>query len=48
MEFKISKELADAIINYLAQKPFAEVYQLVAGLQQIKPVEAPVYENKAE
>ncbi len=38
MEFIISKELAEKILQYLATKPFGEVYQLVGELQKITPM----------
>lgn len=38
----ISFELTNAIAQYLAQRPYAEVYQLIAALQQLQPApEAP-------
>lgn len=41
-ELLIPLELAEAIANYLAQRPYAEVYQLIAALQQLQPApEAP-------
>lgn len=39
MKLEISQELAQKIINYLASKPFAEVFQLIGEMQQLKPVE---------
>ena len=40
---EITNELAQALVNYLASKPYGEVYQLIGLLQQqaqVKP-EAP-------
>ncbi len=37
-------ELVQAVANYLAQKPYGEVYQLIAALQQLKPVPQPAPE----
>lgn len=42
--FEISKELAEKILNYLAEKPFKEVAGMVQELSQIKPVAKPVEE----
>lgn len=36
-ELIIPLELVQAIGNYLAQKPYGEVYQLIAALQQLQP-----------
>lgn len=33
----ISFELTNAIAQYLAQRPYAEVYQFIAALQQLQP-----------
>ena len=38
MEFKIKGELAQAVLNYLAQRPYSEVFQLVQGLQQLEKI----------
>ena len=43
-EFTFSKRLVDAIINYLAKKPYGEVFQLINMVNmevqnQIKPKE---------
>ena len=35
----ISKELAQALLNYLQTKPFAEVHALIAELLKCEPVE---------
>lgn len=32
----IDYTLAQAIVAYLAQRPYAEVYQLIAGLQRLE------------
>ena len=37
--FKIKEELANKLLNYLASKPFAEVWQLVAELQKVEKCE---------
>ena len=35
-------DLYEAVGNYLVQRPYAEVYQLIAALQQLQPApEAP-------
>jgi len=38
MEFKISQELAQALLNYLAEKPYKETFMLVAELQKLQPI----------
>jgi hypothetical protein len=35
--FLIEEQLAQSVLNYLAQRPYHEVFQLIAELQQIKP-----------
>ena len=42
--FKISDEQRKTILKYLSSRPYAEVFQLVAMLVGLKPVE----ENKKE
>ena len=37
----IEIETAEAIANYLAQRPYIEVWQLIAKLQQLQPLPAP-------
>lgn len=37
--FIITEELANRILNYLAQRPFIEVAPLIQELQQIKLIE---------
>jgi hypothetical protein len=34
----IDAQLAQAILDYLVQRPYAEVYQLVAALQRMEAV----------
>jgi len=41
MEFTLSKELLEAIANYLASKPYNEVAGLLDVIKQIKPNEVP-------
>ena len=43
-QFYIDEDFANAVLNYLATKPFNEVHVFVAGFQNLKPVE----ENKNE
>lgn len=35
MNFLVPQALAQAILDYLVQRPYAEVHQLVASFQQI-------------
>jgi len=37
--FLINEELANAIYNYLAVRPYREVAGLIAGLGQLEPIE---------
>lgn len=39
MEFLVSKELLEATINYLANRPWGEVQSLMSALSQVKPAE---------
>ena len=39
MNFLISQELAQELLNYLATKPFQEVFQLIQKLQTLKKAE---------
>ena len=40
-QFVISLTTAEAVVNYLAQRPYIEVYQLIAAMQQLQPLLAP-------
>lgn len=33
---------AEAVVNYLAQQPYVEVFQLIGAMQQLQPLPAPV------
>ena len=37
--FEVKKETLEKVLNYLARKPFIEVQQLIAELQQAKKIE---------
>lgn len=37
--YKIKEELANAIINYLASKPYAETFQLIQSIQSLEKIE---------
>jgi hypothetical protein len=39
-DYKISKELTQSLLNYLATKPYSEVYNLIAELFKIAAPEA--------
>jgi len=42
-KFEISKELAEKIMQYLAQRPYLESFQLIDALRSLNPVaETPV------
>jgi hypothetical protein len=36
--YEIDQKLANDIINYLSQKPYIEVFELIARLQQLKEI----------
>lgn len=38
MEFRITQELAQALLNYLAEQKYSQVFMLVAELQKLQPV----------
>jgi len=40
MEYKINKEVANAIIQYLATSPYAEVAGLISELQKMEEAES--------
>ncbi len=37
-QFVISQELAQGVLNYLATQPYAQVFQLIQGLQNLQEV----------
>lgn len=47
--FEVSEEVLQSLLDYLAKRPYLEVYQLVQAIQKSKPVSAPEVEQpKAE
>jgi hypothetical protein len=38
MDRKISEELAQSVINYLATRPYQEVFQLINGLTNLPKI----------
>lgn len=40
MEYRISGETAQALVNYLQSKPFIEVHELIGLLLKLEPIEA--------
>ena len=38
-EYKIKEQVLNTVLQYLASKPYAEVYQLITELQRVEPVE---------
>jgi uncharacterized protein (UPF0297 family) len=51
MKFQISEQVLQAVLNYLATKPFNEVNQLIVAIQsevgpQVKKPEEPKKEKK--
>ncbi len=39
---KISNETLQAVLNYLAQKPFGEVFKIIQALQSLEEIKPPV------
>ena len=37
----IDLKTAEAVVNYLAARPYVEVFQLIAAMQQLQPLPAP-------
>lgn len=37
--YKISEQLANIILQYLASRPYAEVWQMIQALQSVEKVE---------
>lgn len=35
---------AEAVVNYLAQRSYVEVFQLIAAMQQLQPLSSPAPE----
>lgn len=46
MKLEISKELAQAIANYLQERPFKEVAALLQEMAKLKPLEPKATEEK--
>lgn len=38
MDFKISQELAQELLNYLSERPYREVFKFINGLAGLKPL----------
>jgi hypothetical protein len=45
-DFVINEDFANAILNYLVSKPFAEVHPFVKGFQDLITVEMYLEKNK--
>lgn len=46
MKFEISQEMLQAIANYLMEKPYKEVANLLVGIQSCKQIEEKKVEEK--
>lgn len=44
--FKIDEQTATAVLNYLAGRPYAEVFQLINALQRLEKIEKPAEDTK--
>ena len=44
--FKINQDLAQSILNYLASRPYSEVYKHIDELQRLEPLEETKEETK--
>jgi hypothetical protein len=40
MNLLIDKDFAQALLNYLADRPYKEVFQFIIGMQQLKEEKA--------
>ncbi len=41
MKFEIEKDLAEKVMNYLAQRPWIEVKDMLTGMMAMKVIEEP-------
>ncbi|MFT4261077.1 MAG: hypothetical protein ACMXX9_01440 [Candidatus Woesearchaeota archaeon] len=39
MNYKLSRELLQALLNYLATQPYSDVFQLINELQRLEKVD---------
>ena len=46
--FQIDEKLANAILNYLATRPYAEVFQMVELMRQLKKIDGPEKTEKTD
>ena len=44
--YKIEKKLIEALLQYLASRPYAEVFQFVGLLQQLEEIKEEVKKDK--
>ncbi len=45
-EYKVNEQLLNTVIQYLASKPYWEVYQLVAELQKVEQIKEETLKSK--
>lgn len=48
INFKVSKNVLEAIINYLVEQPYKEVNGLLIALQGVKPIVEDIQVKEAE
>lgn len=41
MKYEVKQDLMNGIVNYLVSKPYAEVFQLLEAVRQLKPIAEP-------
>lgn len=46
MNYKLSRELLQALLNYLATQPYSDVFQLINELQRLEKVEEQAQNKK--
>ena len=44
----IDIKTAEAVVNYLAQRPYIEVFELIGAMQQLQPLPTPADEATKE